>query len=198
MNDVAKLRSRWNAQMAESINQLLAKGKLVESPFGVVEGRVDLRGIEIREFIKARTIESCDFMGARREWAGQFDMSTLINCVFREAIFDTNLGSRFEGCDFGGAKMKGVVLRGIFIGCSFRRTDLSSALANGVLFERCIFDLSNLKKAQLISCRFVDCSFDGARFGSGSLSSSSFVGNYPADDQLGSTLMEKCSIKKST
>lgn len=194
MSRSACLRSRWDPSAVELVNQLLARGESIESPFGIVDGRIDLRGITLREFIKGKTIESCDFTSALREWAGQIGMSTLVDCVFCDATIDTNLGTKFERCVFDAAQMKGVVLRGMFTDCSFRRANLTSALGDGVKFERCVFDGANLRKAQLTRCRFITCSFSDARFGSGSFASSSFVGGAPIEAQLGTTVTERCSL----
>jgi uncharacterized protein YjbI with pentapeptide repeats len=189
-----ELRERWESRAVGVINQALAKGVVIDSPYGVIDGRMDLRGITLHEFIKGRTIKSCDFTAAERASFGQFGMSTLIDCIFRSATIDSNLGSRFERCVFDDAKMKGVVLRGSFVDCTFRGADLTSALGSGVSFERCVFDGATLKKAQLTASRSIDCSFMGARFGSGSLAFSSFTGSAPGEDQMGTTLMEGCSF----
>ena len=193
----AELRARWDAGTAGAINQSLVRGKAVDSPYGSVDDRVDLRGIEIREFIKGKKIESFDFSAAVREFAGQFGMSTVVDCVFRGATIDTNLGTRFERCFFDTAKVNGVVLRGVFVDCSFQKANLTTALGDSVTFERCTFDGANLRKAQLTASHFIDCSFTDTRFGSGSLASSTFIGSAPRENQLGTTLMERCSLPES-
>ncbi len=197
MTGATKLRARWEPGAVEAVNYSLANGKASDSPYGAVDGRVDYRGIPLRVFIKGKTIESCDFTSAVREFAGQFGMSTLIDCIFCGATMDSNLGTRFERCNFDTAKMNGVVLRGSFVDCSFRKANLASALGDSVTFERCTFDGANLRKAQLTASRFIDCSFADARFGSGSLASSAFIGRAPSEDQFGTTLLEHCSFPKA-
>ena len=100
-----ELENRWTEKYIQKTSKLFIKKGEVESPFGVYEDKIDLRGFPLEEFIKGKTLESIDFSYMSRMVAGQIGLSKLKNCKFIAATVDTNLGDRFEYCDFTQAKM---------------------------------------------------------------------------------------------
>jgi hypothetical protein len=75
-------------------------------------------------------------------------------------------GSYFEACSFKRARLLGGCLGGFwaepatYVSCDFTRASLR-LIPGEVLFERCIFDHSNINGWQTDACSFVDCTFVG-------------------------------------
>ena len=174
-NSIADFRNRWTATLSAATNNDLLKGLPGGSPFGVtMDGYVDLRGFPIRAFVKEAKLNRIDFTACRTEQGGQFDWTTINECLFLNADLPTNLGSRFNACQFALAKLRGTVFRGRFEKSTFAGADLSSAMGNTVTFENCDFSNANIRKAHFFHCRFIGCSFSGAKFRSGSFADSEF------------------------
>jgi len=188
------LQARWTEEQVEKVNQCLVKGKLLDSPFGLFETRIDLRGLPLKEFIKGKTLEGINFTFMTRVFAAQIGMSKVNDCIFSGAELDINLGKVFKNCVFEKAKMKEVCLRGEFEDCSFEGANMSSCKGDSVKFINCSFKRANLTKVQLTNCLFEKCTFDGARMAGGSLHSSEFITNHPDSQQLGNTIMERCAF----
>lgn len=187
---------RWSAPVADAANGQLSKGLPKGSPFGLTpDGFVDMRGLEIKVFVKGMRFQRVDFSACGKSWAGQFDFCTVQECLFSGAVLPTNLGSDFRLCKFVGAKLKGAVLRGRFVECDFSDADMASALGDGVMFERCSFAGANMRKVQFTGAKFVECRFAGARFGSGSFARSAFVSCDLKLAELGNTVIEGVSMR---
>ena len=127
--------------------------------------------------------------------AGQIGLSKLKNCKFIAATVDTNLGDRFEYCDFTQAKMQRVGLNGIFINCVFDKANMTKCGATNATFTHCSFRKTNLRKMELYNCTFDTCVFEEADMTRGSLAGSTFINNRPSSIQLGDTLMDGCKYK---
>lgn len=189
-SEIKCLQERWDAQSTASGNAFL--GGKGDPPFGSLEdGRVDLRGLAITQFVKNRTLESFDLSGVSLDGFGQFGMCSLIQCRFCHSQLPTNLGNNFTGCDFSSAKLAGAVLRGKFTDCDFASANLTSVMGDQVQFVRCSFTKTNFRKATLTHCSFEDCEFESCKFKSGSLAFSKFIRCSIPKGDLGNTLMEK-------
>ena len=187
------LRTRWSSVLlGAGIQSLTGKGL---PPFGnLKDGRCDLRGLVISQFVKNATIRDVDLSHSVTEGFGQFGMCHVIRSCFREAKITSNLGYDFQECSFVDAKLSGVVLREKFVNCDFTSTNLSAGLGNQVQFVRCKFIKTNFKKTTLTHCVFEECEFAECDYGSGSLSFSKFINSPIESDSLGNTLMEKVVI----
>ena len=173
-------QARWSEADLQSLNRLLASreepGRRVAF-FEDEDGRfMDLRGFEIRDHFQRLQLENVDFSFGRTLVFGQINMCTVKNCRFIYGTFDTNMGSRFEGCDFSGTKMKGAVLRGVFEDCCFKGANLAGVRASQASFVRCDFSDANLRGVHLLSCVFDHCRWDQVKLGRGSFGASRFIG----------------------
>ncbi|PQO46695.1 pentapeptide repeat-containing protein [Blastopirellula marina] len=189
-SQLGALQNRWTPHDSEAaIHWLLGKGA---APFTrLADGREDLRGLTITQFIKNVSLKNIDFSGAATVGFGQFGMCMIAGCRFSNATLTTNLGHRFQDCDFTAAKMSGAVMRGEFADCNFSSANLTGVRGGQVQFVRCVFSQANLRKATLTHCSFTECEFEGCKFGSGSLSYSKFVSSPIEPESLGNTLLEK-------
>jgi len=185
-----ELCSRWTPEISDlGLRSLQGSG---DDPYPqLADGRHDLRGLTISQFVKNVKVSDADLSYCSTDGFGQFGMCHVLRCSFYEAKLTTNIGSDFQMCDFSVAHLRGVVLRGKFVECDFSSADLSSAMGNQVTFVGCTFIKTNFRKATLAHCLFDDCTFAACKFGSGSLASSRFVRSPMASIELGNTLMEK-------
>ncbi|MDJ0838777.1 MAG: pentapeptide repeat-containing protein [Acidobacteriota bacterium] len=173
-------QERWSEADLQSLNRLLASRKEPGQQVDFFEdegGRfMDLRGFEIRDHFQRLQLANVDFSFGKTVSFGQINMSTVKNCRFIYGAFDTNMGSRFEGCDFTGAKMKGAVLRGVFEDCCFKGANLADVRASQAQFVRCDFTGAGLRGVHLLSCVFDHCCWDQVKLGRGSFGRSRFIG----------------------
>lgn len=184
------LKDRWSDQhSAAALGALSGRGRGPFPPMS--DGRADLRGLVIREFIKNATIHSIDLSSALFEGFGQLGSCTVEQTLFRHASLKSNLGSKFSACDFTSADLTRAVLRGEFSDCDFSSANLTSVMGSEVRFVRCVFFKTNFGKATLTHCTFEDCRFEECRFRSGSFAYSSFVRSPIPQVDLGNFLMEK-------
>jgi uncharacterized protein YjbI with pentapeptide repeats len=191
----SELQARWSSKLIEAANRLLMRGLPEKSPFGEMpDGYADMRGLVIREFLNGVKLNRIDLSGCKLEWAGQFDYSTVKDCLFVDADLPASLGTDFQNCVFINSRLNGAVFRGRFENCNFQEANLSATLGNQVKFTKCNFTDANLRKVQLLRCKFIECRFAGARFGNGSLSYSEFQGCDITLDGVGNTMMEKVKI----
>lgn len=188
--EIERLRARWDDAALRGANEALVNGQL-SSPFGQTEaGMADFRGVVLSEILREKTYERADFALMSRTWAAQFIYCRFVDCFFILGQLDINLGSSFEACNFSRANLNEAHLRGKFVGCNFEKTKCRGAVAVETTFEDCRFLGADLRRADLIRCKFLDCTADGARFGGGSLGSSYFEGGNILDQDLGDTIID--------
>ena len=189
----AELRDRWGTGDSEEVNRALEKGDAarLQSPFGVVDARIDLRGLTVSVIIKHRRLSALDFSHSVWKLAGQFIFSELEDCRFDHAEVPANLDRKFVRCSFQKAKMSRRLFRGVLEECDFTGANLRDAAGSEVTFKRCSFRGANLLKAHFLRCHFEDCDFSGASFGLGSLAGSKLERCQLDRDALGDTLLER-------
>jgi uncharacterized protein YjbI with pentapeptide repeats len=179
--------------MIDSVNKCLAKGTIV-SPFPSLEnGRVDLRGMLLKSFVKRVRFEAVDFSYMHSDWTGRFDWCRFRNCSFRMAELTGRFGTDTAQCDFAQAVFDNdgtVVLGGRFVDCCLDGADMTTVSGDQVEFVRCTFRMSQMLAAQLIHSKFDHCDFANIVLGSGSLAYSRFIGCRIASALRGQTLME--------
>lgn len=139
----------------------------VVSPFGVFEGRIDLRGLSLPRGIIVRkaNLENVD----------------LSNCSLNGAWIES---SSFSNVLFNETSLKEVADHGnIFINCDFIGTDFRQAALgyrgsryNGVKFIECDFRKAAFIRAEFNDTEFVECRLEGVDFNASSFVSCNFRG----------------------
>lgn len=173
-----ELQARWSGQ-SFTIGWL--RSALQDTPQGDF---LDLRGLRVAEVIQNLTIGKADFSFTVFEGAGQINMCTVSDSLFREITLGTNLGRKFVNCDFAGSRFPGVLFRGEFTECKFDACNLTGAAGNEVKFTRCSFVGTTLSKVDFQRCQFIDCNFEAAKFIKPTLSGSKFTGVSESDLDL--------------
>lgn len=181
--------TRWTHSNTATGNAFLGSGK--SAPFGINgDGLTDLRGLCINQFLKNATVRCVDLSGSYMDGFGQFGFCNVSESRLAGARLGTNLGNKFTRCDFSHSDLSGAVLRGEFDEVDFTGARMNSTNANQVLFRRCRFVQTVLRKATLLNCTFEDCVFDRCSFGSGSIAGSKFIRSSLALDELKKTVIE--------
>lgn len=189
-SQIKKLRSRWGQEeLALGERALAGKG---DSPFGrTPDGHSDLRGLTVRAFVKGVSIRRMDLSGMIFEGFGQFGNCSIEESIFNGALLQTNLGAKFNSCDFVSADLAGATLRGKFNDCRFTAAKLAAATGTQVEFSRCDFSKANIRKALLTHCKFDECKFQDSQFGSGSFAFSTFIRSPLDGGLLNNTMMDR-------
>ena len=163
-------RSRWTNRLTA-----LAMKALTKSPpdydglrelFGVVsngkEEFIDCRGFSPKKMLMNVQLKGIDFsFGQFLVAGGGFGESTLDHCLFREIRLDLYLSSRFQGCDFSKANLRGAQCGPDcrFQTCIFAETDCSGVEFDSVHFANCLFEKSIFRNAEFAGCTFSKCVF---------------------------------------
>jgi fluoroquinolone resistance protein len=144
--------------------------------FGLVRGRVDLRGFPFHELqVKERRRPGLQARGL------VFRAVDLTEALFGGVVLD---GCLFEDCVFDRASMRSLDDHGNrFVRCSFDRTDLFDAAVgyDGSRYEDCTFDRARFRRAifnrpEFDRCVFARCRLDGADFNGASFVECRFTG----------------------
>jgi len=191
-----ELRSRWTNDSSTKANRALKLGLMsnltenlpIESPLGQL---VDLRGIELTEIIKERTLEYIDFSSINTVAPGQFVFCKVRACLFNQGTLSTNLGDNFDRCRFIQCNLRRACIRGRFTECDFTNAVFSNALGNEVVFSKCIFKNCNFKGANLYNCTFENCTVRDCKFGKGSFAGSKFSGVDPHSINFEDTIVDR-------
>lgn len=186
--EIKKHREKWNEykEFEYSFNRkfkredwrdkLTVNSKMLSSPFGVMnDGKLDLRGIPLRETMKYQNIKDIDFSycycpKAIDEKYGPSSSAGIIHSVVEDSLFiyselPQGLGDIFRRCMFNYANMKRCRLEGIFDRCIFHYADLSNHNATrGTKFIACDFSGAVFKSAVFQYCIFDNCIFDDVFF----------------------------------
>lgn len=137
------------------------------SPFGLVEGCCDLRGMPFPEnsLVKGCTFLSVDLSGAslRHAWieASRFERTILDGADLTDV---REHGNRFVECRF-----VGTTLTGAGIGHKGSRYE-------GCLFERAVFKRAGFIRPEFDGCEFRNCRLDGVDFFGSSFADCTFSG----------------------
>ncbi len=191
-----KLQSRWTPSMLNEGWQILRSGspssgtiiQLVEGSGGVK--RHDLRGFPLTARLDDVSLQNIDMSFLVASNNGQFVFTRMTDCIFRNAILQTNLGDEFTKVDFSNSKLDRSGLNGCFTDCLFSEAKLRKCLGTGVVFRNCIFTDADLREARLYECQFDSCHFVGCRFRSGSFADSRFINMELSALQLGNTILD--------
>lgn len=160
------LKRRWTVERTAEVVESFRE-RLVPQPFGSVDGRVDLRSLQLPEGLTISGLEvaECDLSGAhlRSAW--------LEKCKF--------FGVRFDGADLSSISDHG----NYFENCTFSRTKLREACLGyeGSKYLRCQFVGASFARAVFIrpefdESTFVDCKLKGADFNASSFAECKFSG----------------------
>ncbi|MGV3629199.1 MAG: pentapeptide repeat-containing protein [Betaproteobacteria bacterium] len=168
------LVKRWDAADAMAETKILlselqgsTRSAFKKSPFGEINGLVDLRGFPFHAASKivGKSFEGLDLSAA------SFEGVWLQECALKDVRFDyANLkefkdhGNRFEGCSFVKSSFIGA-------GLGYRKT----------LYSECLFEESDFRKstflaARLQSCRFVNAKLKGIDFYASTFDACVFLG----------------------
>lgn len=184
-----ELQTRWDGYDAEDVLQALIKGKPV-SPFGVINGRVDLRGMTIDQPGSVRESEYFNRISKVFRFAGRsisnVDLSYSVLPEWRIADMRIEnsvfIGSRlpslrvysseFVDCAFVDGALTGASLTGRsgrsteassrYVKCDFTRADLRKISVDGGYFVDCSFRQSRWRDTRTMSAVFEDCDFSEA------------------------------------
>lgn len=114
-----RLKTRWSYNQIETINEYLQKGIEFDPPFGLIDGKIDLRGLIINRKISNVKIMDIDFSYGKVMQDSGFLGCHIENCLFFRAEIKTILKNRFINCDFRKAVLKDNILLGNFKDCLF-------------------------------------------------------------------------------
>lgn len=164
------LIARWTDEPLRRVVAAARRGVSAEtSPFGLHDGRGDLRGLDVRTLlgdrIKRVRFEHVDLSDA------VMGPGLLQQCEFDDVIFDK--------ADFRSNSDHG----NRFTRCFFRKTDFRVAGIGyyGSRYERCVFERADFRRAvfgwgEFDGCRFEHCKLNGADFSASSFSECTFIG----------------------
>lgn len=207
-NQAAQLRARWVTEVAQEINVCLSRTGAATSPFGEIDGLVDLRGLPLSSILKSETIamaapkpiplksvppiKKMDFSHGHFVGGGQFSSVEVEDCRFDFFELGSNWRRLFRRCSFVKAKLKRAHLGGIFEDCDFSKADLSQSVA-GVpdRFVRCNFQGCSFKRASWTRVVLEHCDFSQATFGKGTFHGATFTGGAPSREQFGDTIVDR-------
>ena len=167
----AALRTRWETPQtrrhaAAAMAALLAGRQPAEVGFDPVDGRVDLRGLVIREPAELRRWSTMGMGLVALERVSDsinLSISALARVDFGDG-FIPHLHFRSAGltdCRFNAARLPDMRTRdSTFNRCSFLGADLAgAALGPGTRFESCDFRGARLRAVQADSAAFIGCDF---------------------------------------
>lgn len=172
----ASLRGRWSPEDAallasRFVDQARFVGRTHEiaSPHGTtVDGRVDLRGVNAARgyslSIKYLTLERLDLSHARGS-LHIFETEVTDSRFDKISAADSVLDRLFARCSFRSARLTRARIGRKIVDCDFTGASLRKiTLGENTVFERCVFDGTDLADAKLAGGRFVDCTFADVRF----------------------------------
>jgi uncharacterized protein YjbI with pentapeptide repeats len=157
----------WNHIVGSPQNDLLGIPR-----FG---DRLDLRKLRLdgrRSEVQGRSIDGVDFSG------GSLGVLRFVNCNINNCVFDGCLlreikvwSSRFVGCDFRGASLRGAVMGGVqlqsrdekfkdgarteYSDCVFDGADIRDSVHGPSLFRNCLFRDVKMKGVDFRGSQFV-------------------------------------------
>lgn len=159
------LTERWNGLERDALAGL-TRGR-PSSPFGLVDGRLDLRGLPLGSVSQLKKVT---LTGADLSYA-DMEQVRLQHCRLADVILDNVDARNFS--DHGN----------VFRGCRFERTNLAgSAIGfDGSRYEHCWFGRTRLTRAvfaraEFDDCTFEDCVLDGVDFNASSFERCVFRG----------------------
>lgn len=173
---VAKtLVARWNdspeaSKAYECLLKTLTKGGEItakHSPFGLVDGLIDLRGFQVQQriFIKKVRGSRIDFSGSGLNWVWleecRFDDVNFGMADFSETSDHANTFCR---CSFIGTNFKRAALGykgSSYAECDFEAVDFRGVVFTRAEFDRCRFVNCKLKDIDFNASSFEDCTFEG-------------------------------------
>lgn len=194
-NERSPLTTRWTPAERKRINRSLARAAyrfLEDLPYVTHDGRryVDLRGFPFESHFLT-DLKRVDFSDSNMQQGGVGREIHVSDCIFRGARLWTTIGYVVRRCDFTGAHMKGVDLRGTFRQCNFAGANLVGArCVPETRFLRCDFRSAKLRNWDFTDAVFNRCQWEGAKIDTGSVAGSRFIGTRPTKKQLGDTIME--------
>lgn len=214
-----ELKTRWNQSSTADVIDALLRGRPA-SPYGKVNGRIDLRGLDIEQPARtpvnenlsriAKTFQfdgkkviDVDFSGANLpEW--RIFQSAFVNCVFDKARLSSlrTFSAQFVRCSFSAADLKGASLGaaskerkpgGRYEHCDFRGANLQEVKVDPGYFVDCDFQWTRWKRTQTLSTVFERCDFRDA-----TVESVNFDGRYlhgrGRPDRLGDNKLKDCDF----
>lgn len=176
-----KLRSRWSGEEfnflcdlfpAATKNQQMRDfpGGEVVALVGLLDGRIDLRGFPLHQFVSFRAA-NLDFSLARSP-KNEFGVDRLIflysciltNCLFNKAAVFQHCGGTLKQCDFSAARFNNCGLAGQFTECVFDSANMSRSIISSSTFENCSFRGVNFRGAGISGSTFTRCTFADCNF----------------------------------
>ena len=195
------LTTRWTDAEQKRINRDFGRrafrflDDLPRVRHGVVD-YVDLRGFPFTSEI-GTDLTRVDFTDCNMQFGGIGRQIRLTQCRFVGARLWAVIGYDVRGCDFTAAHMKNADLRGKFRDCVFADANLVGAQSDPESrFLRCDFSRARLRNVRWYDVVFTRCNWEGAKFGTGSVAGSRFVGTRPTPEQFGETILGSDISKK--
>lgn len=169
-SEISEMRKRWQTSSFHDLRTALDEGI---SPFGLINGLRDYRGVSVSVSLHGIVLSGLDFSYSEMEH-GQF-ASEVRGCRFENVCYESNLGKFFQDCDFTSAKLDNCVLRGAFVRCDFTRANLTHVRASAVTFEDCRFVDTILRNGSFFDCTFKGCYFESVKLISGTIAGCKFL-----------------------
>jgi len=178
------LAARWSPDQAEVARRSLLCGTPL-SPFGIHDGRIDLRGLRFGpddvvhpakffelDGIKVAGVDLSD--GTFTRWC--MSRTRFSDCRFDRSTFDglRTYSARFDRCSFIGADLREASLGGWttrwgrrvygarYADCDFTKADLRYLNVGHARFRDCAFVGSRWRGTRTMSAVFEDCDFRAA------------------------------------
>lgn len=168
----AELKKRWSSSEAvafvTSFLNDLARGRPIESsPFGKIDGRIDLRGLPIPSDTRVHAVKGRSVDLSYATLAGVW----IEACSFEDVAFDDAVaadiadhGNQFSECSFARTSFRGAALG--YRGSRFASNRFVEADFRGAIFIR----------PEIDDCEFDRCRFDGVDFKGASFRRTKFSG----------------------
>ncbi len=186
--EINVLKSRWKEKGLIVLKPFLLKN---ESPFNQTEqGLLDFRGIELRGAVNQVDVKNVDLSFSVSTIGQLGGQSNFNNCIFFKMKYEGSLSGRFSNSSFQEVNLSNSTITGSFLSCDFTNANFQKVRASEVVFDKCNFSKTKLKKASFYNCKFIECDFTNANFGGGSLGGSIFDSCNLAHIDLGDTILE--------